>query len=100
MVIVLPVKNSAPAKTTKVRTTPNTAPCINLLKGDAAVTNGAPTLISNTTATPTYAPASMLAIAYRGRLRAWSALVRASAPASSTASDTGMGIVDSFRTDG
>src|SRR5207253_9041645 len=90
----------APAKTTRVRATPNTAPCISLLKGDAAVTSGAPTLISSTTATPTYAPASMLAIAYRGRLRAWFALVRASAPASSTASDTGMGIVGSFRTDG
>src|SRR6266513_1319913 len=79
MVIVLPVKSSAPAKTTRVRATPNTAPCISLLKGDAAVTSGAPTLISSTTATPTYAPASMLAIAYRGRLRAWPALVRASA---------------------
>jgi len=63
MVIVLPVNSSAPAKTTRISATPNTAPWMSLLNGDAAETSGAPTLIRSTTATPTYAPASMLAIA-------------------------------------
>ncbi len=52
MYIALPVNSSAPAKTTRVRATPNTAPWTNLVAAEPDAANGPATLTSTTTATP------------------------------------------------
>src|SRR5919199_1341821 len=53
MYMTLPVKSSAPAKTTSVRATPNTAPETSLVAGDPVAASGPAVLTSRTTATPT-----------------------------------------------
>ena len=57
MNITLPVNSSAPAKITRVRASPNTAPWTSRAAPDPAATSGALTDTSNTIAKPTYTPA-------------------------------------------
>ncbi len=92
MYMTLPVNSSAPAKTTRVRAIPNTAPCTSLVAAEPDAARGPATLTSSTTATPTYPPANAELNRYRGRRRTCSALVRARLADSARASGMGMGM--------
>src|SRR5215471_5061445 len=57
-IMLLPVKSSAPANTTRVKATPKDAPITSFVAGEPAAARGAPIVNTRTTPIPTYIPAS------------------------------------------